>query len=134
MTDLLKEVWEAQVRYNSAIRAEKPDETYEDWMEKYILGVQSELSEVLDELNWKIHRQGKPIHKINLGRELADVTKYVLSLWEVSGFDESDMLTLVDAKTEEMFTIWRQETATLVQGKKIIIADIDVTIADFRKG
>jgi phosphoglycolate phosphatase-like HAD superfamily hydrolase len=130
----LKEIWDGQREYNNIIRNSRPL-SYEEWMEKYLLGTVSEMNEVLDEMSWKVHRRGKKINRTNLARELADLTKYVFSLWEWSGFSHEDLLHFVHQKNTEMMLQWSQDfAADLPEYSKIVITDIDGTLADYRKG
>ncbi|MCG8620170.1 MAG: hypothetical protein MI802_28450, partial [Desulfobacterales bacterium] len=71
---------------------------------------------------------------VNIGRELADVTKYVISLWELFGFSPTEMLSFVDDKTEELERLWRQEFTPIPSGSKVAIVDLDGTLADYRAG
>jgi phosphoglycolate phosphatase-like HAD superfamily hydrolase len=130
----LRDIWNEQEDYNRQVRARKPG-SYEQWMEKYLLGVISEMNEVLDEINWKAHRQGRSLDRVNLARELADLTKYVISLWEWSGFTWDDMLFRVHEKSVELQQQWKQDfTFTIPEGATVVITDIDGTLADYRKG
>ena len=131
---LLEAVWAEQKAYNVKVRTRRPL-TYEAWMEKYLLGAISEVDEVLNEMNWKAHRLGRSLDRNNLARELADLTKYVFSLWEWSGFSSDDMLRYVHEKSVEMEAQWNQDfRISYPDGCPIIISDIDGTLADYRKG
>lgn len=130
----LKDVWDEQQRYNERVRARKSG-TYEEWMERYLLGVVSEMNEVLDEINWKAHRQGRVLDRTNLARELADLTKYVISLWEWSGFTWDDMLFRVHEKSVELERQWEQDfVGNIPDGAIVVITDLDGTLADYRSG
>lgn len=130
----LKKVWEQQIEYNNNIRSVESPKDYEYWMKQYLLGAISEVDEILQEINWKMHRRGQPLNKHNLGRELADLTKYVFSLWEWSGFSSFDMLKLVKQKSEELEAKYTQEfREPIPPGTPVIITDIDGTLGDYRK-
>jgi hypothetical protein len=130
----LEIVWQAQQRYNDMVREKQPG-SYEEWMKNYLLGVTSEMNEVLNEINWKAHRHGRKIDRTNLARELADLTKYVFSLWEWSSFGPDDMLHFVNEKSAELEAQWTQDFATAYpSGCAVVISDIDGTLADYRQG
>lgn len=130
----LQVVWEKQKAYNLKVRQRKPM-GWEEWMKDYLLGVVTEMDEVLGEINWKAHRKGKNIDRINLARELADITKYLFSAWDWAGYSAQDMLYFVHEKSLEMEAQWRQDfEITYPPGCPIIIFDIDGTLADYRKG
>jgi NTP pyrophosphatase (non-canonical NTP hydrolase) len=132
--DLLHRLWDAQVEYNDRIRQGEQPHNFEYWMKQYLLGLVSEINEVLDEMNWKRHRRAnKTVDKINLGRELADLTKYVLCMWEQSGFTADEMLEYCWDKTLELKEQYKQDFIYHThKGVPVIITDIDGTIGDWR--
>ena len=132
MTDI-KTVWVLQKEYNNRIRKQEPG-SYEHWMKNYLLGAISEVDEILNEINWKAHRKGKPMNPHNLARELADLTKYVFSMWEWSGFDADTMLRFVEDKSHEMELQRVQDfDYEIPEGAPVVITDIDGTLGDWRK-
>lgn len=127
-------IWQQQVAYNNKVRTAKPM-SWMEWMKDYILGAISEVNEILNETSWKAHKKGHPVDRTNLARELADLTKYTFSLWEWAGFSSTDMLDFVYQKGEELDQMWFQDFQhSFEPGSKIVITDIDGTIADYRKG
>lgn len=132
----LEKLWLEQSRYNVRIRfkSQHPqDQSY--WAKQYILGLVSELSEVLEEVDWKVHRNKlQSDHDIhNLGRELADVTKYVMCLWELYNFTPAQMLQFIEDKNAELEHKFQQEFGTyLAPDVDILISDIDGTLGDWR--
>ena len=132
--DKLQELWERQIRYNKKIRNMEHPDNKEYWTKQYILGVVSEVDEILQEINWKIHRRGHTTDRYNLARELADVTKYVWCLWELHGFSSTEMLAFVEEKSLELEALHKQEFEYKPDvSVPIIITDIDGTIGDWRK-
>lgn len=132
MTDL-KTVWAMQKNYNDRIRKQEPG-SYEHWMKNYLLGAISEVDEILNEMSWKAHRRGKPMNPHNLARELADLTKYVFSMWEWSGFDAATMLQFVEDKSHEMELQRIQDfDLEIPAGAPVLITDIDGTLGDWRR-
>lgn len=130
----LYSVWTQQSEYNDRIkRLKSGDEA--DWMIDYILGTISELGELLKEMNWKKHR----LHSLedfgpNVSEELADISKYVLSMWQIAGFSQLDMLKAVYRKGEILEQLYWQEVSRSLTGEKIVILDLDGVVADFRQG
>lgn len=128
----LFDIWRVQKNYNNQIRAREQG-NYEYWMKQYLLGAVSEVDEILGEINWKSHRRGHAMNPHNLARELADLTKYVFSMWEWSGFGAEDMLKYVDEKSAELQNQWEQDFEfNIPVGAPVIITDIDGTLGDWR--
>lgn len=133
MRNQLEELWQQQKRYNLKIRQRDNPDNLEYWTKQYLLGVVSEIDEVLQEINWKIHRKGHSTDRVNLARELADVTKYVWCLWELHGFSSEEMLTYVKNKSDELEHMYQQDfVPSIPPGSDVIISDIDGTIGDWR--
>ncbi len=135
--DSLQDLWEAQKSYNKGIRDKKQtgDEPQTKfWTKQYLLGLVSEVDEVLREINWKEHRANKPnIEQYNLALEMADLTKYVLSLWELWGWDLEDVLRITLDKTWWVQYRSDMELTPDPVGKNVIVADLDGTLADWRR-
>lgn len=130
----LKKLWSDQIAYNQKIREKERTDDKEYWTKQYLLGIVSEVDEILQEINWKIHRRGHPTNQHNLARELADMTKYLWCLWELHGFSAQDMLQFVAEKSKELEQRHEQEfNYKLAPGAPVIITDIDGTIGDWRK-
>lgn len=133
MHNYLEELWQQQKRYNLKIRKLDNPDNLEYWTKQYLLGVVSEIDEVLQEVNWKIHRKGHTTDRTNLARELADVTKYVWCLWELHGFSSQEMLDYIKNKSDELEHMYQQDfVPTIAPGSDVIICDIDGTIGDWR--
>lgn len=135
--ELLQKLWERQRHYNQELENLCPDRTNPSrWTEVLLLGLISEAEEVLREIGWKRHRGNSSKRKIprqNLAYELADLTKYVLSLWQVWGFNVDDMLLESLRKSYVMEMRLRQEFSELPQkGTRVLVTDLDGTLADLR--
>lgn len=127
-------IFQNQKAYNEKVRAKEGIQSHEHWMKQYLLGAVSEVNEILDEINWKVHKRGHPVNPYNLARELADLTKYVLSMWEVSGFDADAMLNFVAEKGDELDAQWVQDWLYKIPpASKIILTDLDGTLGNWRK-
>jgi NTP pyrophosphatase (non-canonical NTP hydrolase) len=131
----LDEVWEKQQSYNDAIRQQHPNKTNSEWLINYILGATSELSDLLQQTNWR----NNSIYTVdefgpNVIEELADVTKYIFSLWQLMGLTPLDMLNSMALKGEILNQILYQETRPPIKNHNILMLDLDGVIADFRQG
>lgn len=93
--------------------------------------------EVLQDVEWKRHRRpirmGQPIRD-NIGLELADATKYLMSMWQEAGFSLAEMLRFVDEKSEMVETRFKQEHRVFEPGSPVLLVDLDGTLADFPTG
>ena len=140
LSEELRKLWNRQRDYNSVIRSAEhiPDngQTEKDhWTEKYILGLISEIDELLNAVNWKRHRKVRKSapDRTDLALSLADITKYVICLWELWGFSPEDMVSYSNSKSEFLEAQWRMENLSLPISRRIVISDIDGTLADWRK-
>lgn len=132
---LLTDTWNEQQDYNDNIQKNEGSADPSEWTQTYLLGLMSEIDEVLRELHWKRHRKGSGrVILSNMGRELADLTKYVFSLWQAWGFSEEDMLRFVAEKNEILEAQWKQDQDHPLPHNKVILFDLDGTVADYRKG
>jgi len=127
--------WNGQSEYNDLVRERDGSKDPTEWTLTYILGMVSEMDEVLRELHWKKNRarSGKVIES-NLARELADLTKFVLSLWQQWGFTPEDMLGYVLEKNEVLSFQWQQDQDLTIPYHRVILFDMDGTVADYRTG
>ncbi len=130
----LHDIWIQQQNYNEDIRKENL-QTNSQWMQNYILGVVSELGELLEEIKWKQHRvQSASDFGHNTVDQLADITKYVISMWQVIGCTPQDLLHWTYDKGIILEQLRKQERKKSPTGRDIIMLDLDGTIADFRRG
>lgn len=130
----LQHLWERQKEYNQKIKRMDGDFNADYWTQIYLLGLVSEIDEVLRDINWKRHRKNRTrLDRENLGYELADLMKYMISLWEVWGFDQNEMLRFCHAKSEILEELLKQEHRVIPQDRPILITDIDGTLGDWRQ-
>jgi len=122
--NILKLMLEQQSKYNNVIRAANPL-SKEEWTSTYLLGLISEIDDVLDAIHWKRHRkQDIKFIETNIGHQLADLTKYVLSLWEIWGFSAEQIQIYVDRKSKFLEHMLTQENI-LLTNEQILIVDLD---------
>lgn len=125
----IDEVFEQQKRYNAKVmlRQKRPSA---EWMETYILGIMSECGQLLEAMRWKRNRlQVVEEFGSNVPEELADITKYVLSMWLLMGFDDRQMTETVYQKGLLLESIYAQEFETHLK-PKVVVFDLDNVLAD----
>ncbi|MBR0507794.1 MAG: dUTPase [Clostridia bacterium] len=79
------------------------DFPYEVWMQKDILACMDELTELLNELNWKWWKNEKPLDPDAIKGELVDVLHFFVSMCIRSGMSAQDLLDGYLAKNQENF-------------------------------
>jgi dimeric dUTPase (all-alpha-NTP-PPase superfamily) len=89
----------------------------EVWLQKEVLAMISELSEVLDEVNFKWWKNPKPVDDAALKGELVDVLHFFVSMCLKSGMSAQELFELYKAKNQENFD--RQYGRSQKQGYEI---------------
>lgn len=108
------------------------------WNKEYILAIIKEASELLDELNWKMHvNKEEDDIKDNFLEEAIDVMKYLLGILIINGFSLNEVYTkfidksnVVEAKLNQDVIINNVKNK---KDKKIAFIDIDGVIATWPK-
>lgn len=106
------------------------------WTEKYLLGLVSEIDEVLDEIRWKRHRRKEVAirRRDNVGLQLADIFKYTMCLFQLWGFYPEDMLDFAAKKGDMLeFKLSMEFSKPLPPKTKIAIIDMDGVVVDLNK-
>lgn len=75
----------------------------EEWIQKGVLAMISELSEVLDEARFKWWKNAEPIDEMALKGELVDVLHFFVSMCIRSGMSADELYTLYAEKNQENF-------------------------------
>ena len=102
--DKLDVIFELQQSLNDDIEARRNISfSREEWMQKEVLAMISELSEVLDEVNFKWWKNKKPIDDALLKGELVDVLHFFVSMCLKSGMTAEELFSLYKAKNQENF-------------------------------
>jgi hypothetical protein len=128
-------VWDEQAEYNRTLKETEGSADPAEWTQTYLMGLVSEIDEVLRELHWKRHRKGTGrVIESNMGRELADLFKFVMSLWQTWGFEPEDLLSFVAEKNEVLEFQWHQDQDPAMPHKYTILLDMDGTVSDYRAG
>ena len=75
----------------------------EVWLQKEVLAMISELSELLDEVNFKWWKNPKPVNEAALKGELVDILHFFVSMCLKSGMSAEELFALYRAKNQENF-------------------------------
>ena len=89
----------------------------EVWLQKEVLAMISELSELLDEVNFKWWKNPKPIDDAALKGELVDILHFFVSMCLKSGMTAEELFSLYQGKNRENFD--RQNGRSAKQGYEI---------------
>lgn len=102
--DKLEKIFEMQKLLDDDIAARR-HLTYstEEWMQKEVLAMLSELSEVLDEVNFKWWKNKKPLNSDALRNELVDILHFFVSMCIRSGMDADELFERYVEKNKENF-------------------------------
>jgi len=110
--DKLEEIYELQKSFTERFFKEKQNLTLEDvrndknrlvkWNKEYILALIAEATEVLNEVDWKMHKQmNLPTDaRERLLEESIDVMKFLLGLMIVNGFSLDDIYNMFKSKSQ----------------------------------
>ena len=77
--------------------------TSEEWIQKKVLAMLSELAELLDEVNFKWWKNPKEINSANLKEELVDVLHFFVSMCLSAGMSAEELFEIYISKNEENF-------------------------------
>ena len=85
------------------VRLRKLDYPMDVWMQKEVLAMVSELSEVLDEVNFKWWKNPKPLDDDAIRGELVDVLHFFVSMCLKSGMSAEELYGRYVEKNKENF-------------------------------
>lgn len=105
MNDRLDKIFEMQKSLNDEIvetRGLSKGPT-DEWIQRQILAMISELAEVMDEVNFKWWKNKKPINSDNLKEEIVDVFHFFVSMCLTAGMDAEELYQRYLAKNAENF-------------------------------
>ena len=104
MEDRLEMIFRLQKTLDEDImERRKLDFPYEVWMQKDILACMDELTELLNELNWKWWKNEKPLDPDAIKGELVDVLHFFVSMCIRSGMDAQALFDGYIEKNRENF-------------------------------
>ena len=102
--DKLDIIFDMQSRLDADIRELRHLEyTQEEWMQKEVLAMLSELSEVLDEVNFKWWKNKKPVDSEALQGELVDILHFFVGMCLHAGLDADSLFEKYRLKNKENF-------------------------------
>lgn|SRR5690554_3636689 len=106
--DMLVEIFRKQAEFDSAL-AEKRQLNFDQstWIQKEVLAIISELSEILDEVNFKWWKEARPIDHTKLTEEIVDVLHFFVSMCLKAGIGPEELYNAYMEKNAENFR--RQE-------------------------
>jgi len=102
--DKLDIIFDMQNKLDSYIRENRGlDFSKEEWIQKEVLAMLSELSELLDEVNFKWWKNKKPIDDDSLKNEVVDILHFFTSMCLISGMTSEELFKRYLDKNEENF-------------------------------
>lgn len=102
--DRLEAIFAMQKLLNDDIAARRGlDFSTEEWEQRLVLAMISELSEVLDEVNFKWWKNKKPINTEALQNELVDVLHFFVSMCLRAGMSAEELYRKYCEKNKENF-------------------------------
>lgn len=75
--------------------------SYEDWMQKEIIAIISELGELLEEVNFKWWKNPKELDIGSIKEELADVFHFFISMCIHTGMGPEELFSVYKSKNKE---------------------------------
>ena len=117
--DKLEIIFDMQRKLNQEIREKRGLEgiSSEEWIQKQTLAMLSELSELLDEVNFKWWKNPKPVNDDAVREELTDILHFFISMCLSAGMDAQDLFDRYLAKNEENFK--RQDGTSAKKGYSV---------------
>lgn len=113
--DQLETIFTMQEKLNGFIRESRGlDFSPEQWIQKEMLALLSEMSEVLDEVNFKWWKNPKPLDQRALKEEIVDMLHFLISMAIDAGMTAEEMTQIYLDKNKENFD--RQNGLSQKQG------------------
>lgn len=101
--DKLEKIFQMQDALDSKIVNERNLNNIDmnEWVQKEILAIMSELNEILGEINWKWWKNPKEINKDNLKEEIIDILHFFISLCLKVGMNAEEVFEIYMNKNKE---------------------------------
>ncbi len=114
--DKLDIIFNMQESFDNSLIAKRglQDISMEEWMQKEVLAMISELAELLDEVNFKWWKNKKPVEPEKVKEELIDILHFFVSMCIKAGMDSKEVFTRYIQKNKENFD--RQDGISKKQG------------------
>ncbi len=105
MADRLDEIFALQQAFHESLVKTRhlEDITPEEWIQKQTLAMISELSELIDEVNFKWWKNKKPVDEHAVKEELVDILHFFVSMCLQAGMTPEEMYTIYKEKNSENF-------------------------------
>ncbi len=118
--DRLETIFELQKMLDADIQTRRKLDNIspEEWIQKDVLAMISELAELLDEVNFKWWKNPKEVDEAALKGELVDILHFFISMCLRSGMDAQQLYDGYIAKNKENFD--RQYGRSLKSGYEVI--------------
>ncbi|NLO81845.1 MAG: dUTPase [Clostridiales bacterium] len=103
--DRLEHIFQLQAKFDQAL-AERRNLKHiapEEWIQKEVLAIVSELGELLDETNFKWWKNPKPVNQAALREELVDILHFFVSMCIKLGMTAEDLYQGYLEKNKENF-------------------------------
>ncbi|QGG48231.1 dUTPase [Heliorestis convoluta] len=103
--DRLAHIFALQAAFDAEVIQKRGLEqiTREEWLQKETLAMISELSELLDEVNFKWWKNAKPIDEDAIKEELVDIMHFFVSMCLKAGFTPEELYERYKKKNQENF-------------------------------
>ncbi|KAB2954342.1 dUTPase [Heliorestis acidaminivorans] len=103
--DRLSHIFELQSAFDNEIIKKRGLEqiSREEWLQKETLAMISELSELLDEVNFKWWKNPKPINEDAVKEELIDILHFFVSMCLKAGLTPEELYERYKKKNQENF-------------------------------
>jgi len=105
MKDKLDKIFELQRRFDDELitRRKLHDIDRTVWIQKEVLAIVSELSELLDEVNFKWWKNPKPLNEQAIKGELVDILHFFISMCIKMNMTAEELYSLYIEKNKENF-------------------------------
>jgi dimeric dUTPase (all-alpha-NTP-PPase superfamily) len=105
MADRLEEIFDLQRKFHESLVTSRHLEsiTAEEWIQKQTLAMISELSELIDEVNFKWWKNKKPVNEQAVKEELVDILHFFVSMCLQAGMTPEELYTIYKEKNRENF-------------------------------
>ncbi len=103
--DKLNEIFKMQKALNDDIIARRHLEGISDqeWIQKQMLAMMSEMAELLNEVNFKWWKNEVPVNEANVKEELVDILHFFVSMCLRANMTADEMYDIYMAKNKENF-------------------------------
>lgn len=117
--DKLEHIFELQKGFQDKIKRERhlEDIPMTEWLQKQTLAMISELSELLEEVNFKWWKNSHELDQHNINEELSDILHFFVSMCLEAGMTADDLYQVYVGKNKENFN--RQDGKSAKHGYEV---------------